>query len=144
MKKLQTTVEFIHIATFLVIIALIVSALYFGYINKSIQTETISDPNYIQSFYPLNSTSSLLSSTQPLVKNFNIIFTFTINGIKENESINYVLYKNFTNQYGTKTYEININGNPVYNPFIDTNYEICSINYENNSKLYSIIVNQTC
>jgi len=144
MKKLQTAFETLIIMSFVVIIAISFGVFYFGYVNKGIQSQSISDPNYIQSFYPLNSTSDLLSSSQPLVSNFNITFAFTINGIKENEPIFYTISKKFTNQYGTETYQINIVGTPTYNPFINTNYSICNLNYKNNSKIYSIIINQKC
>lgn len=144
MKKLQTALEFIVIASFVAILAITFGSIYFGYVNIGIRSQSISDPNYIQSFYPLNSTSDLLSSSQPLVNSFNMTFAFTINGIKENEPIIYTIEKKFTNQYGTETYQINIVGTPAYNPFINTNYSICNLNYKNNSKIYSIIINQKC
>jgi len=144
MRKGQTALEFFVIASFVTIVAISFGAIYFGYVNRGIQTQSISDPNYIQSFYPLNSSSDLLSSSQPLVNNFNITFAFTINGIKENEPIIYTIGKKFINQYGTETYQINIVGTPAYNPFINTSYTICSLNYKNNSKIYSIIINQEC
>jgi len=144
MRKLQTTLEFFVIASFVAILAISFGVLYFSYVNKGIQNQTISDPNYIQSFYPLNSTSDLLSTTQPLVNNFNITFAFANNGIKESETITYIIAKKFANQYGTETYQINIVGTPAYNPFINTNYTICNLNYKNNSKVYSIIMNQKC
>jgi hypothetical protein len=144
MKKLQTALEFFIIISFVAILAITFGVLYFSYVNKGIQNQTISDPNYIQSFYPLNSTSDLLSTTQPLVNNFNITFAFTNNGIKESESITYIIAKKFANQYGTETYQINIVGSPTYNPFVNTNYTICNLNYKNNSKVYSIVINQNC
>jgi len=144
MEKAQTSLEFTIILSFVIIIALAFGIIYFGYVNKGIQTQSISAPNYIQSFYPLNYTSDILSSTQPLVNNFNISFVFSVNSIKENEVINYIISKNFTNQYGTETYQINIIGSPVYNPFTNTNYTICSLNYKSNSKIYSVVINQKC
>jgi len=79
-----------------------------------------------------------------LVNNFNINFVFSNNGIKEYETITYTIGKKFINQYGTETYQINIVGTPVYNPLINTNYTICNLTYKNNSKIYSIIINQRC
>jgi len=144
MRKVQTAHKFFVIASFVAILAISFGVIYFGYVNRGIQTQSISDPNYIQFFYPLNSTSDLLSTSQLLVNNFNITFTFSFNGVKEYEPIVYTISKKFTNQYGTETYQINIVGTPAYNPFINTNYTICNLNYKNNSKIYSIIINQKC
>jgi len=144
MRKVQTAHKFFVIASFVAILAIGFGVIYFGYANRGIQTQSISDPNYIKSFYPLNSTSDLLSTSHLLVNNFNITFIFSFNGVKEYEPIVYTISKKFTNQYGTETYQINIVGTPAYNPFINTNYTICNLNYKNNSKIYSIIINQKC
>ena len=144
MQKLQTSLEFIIIVSFVAIVAIAFGVFYFGFVNKGIQNQVISDPNYVESFFPVNSTSDLLSTSQPLVDNFNITFAFSINGIKEYEPIFYTISKKYINQYGTETYQINIVGTPTYNPFINTNYTICSLNYKNNSKIYSVVINQNC
>jgi len=144
MRKVQTAHKFFVMASFVAILAISFGVIYFGYVNRGIQTQSISDPNYIKSFYPLNSTSDLLSTSHLLVNNFNITFIFSFNGVKEYEPIVYTISKKFTNQYGTETYQINIVGTPAYNPFINTNYTICNLNYKNNSKIYSIIINQKC
>jgi predicted PurR-regulated permease PerM len=144
MNKIQTTLEFTIIVSFVIILAVGVSVVYFGYVNKGTQTQTITSPNYMQSFDALNSTSDIITSTQPLPNKFNMSFSFTISGINKNEIINYTITNKYTNQYGTQTYIINIIGNVIYNPFVNTNYTICNINYKNDSKMYSIIINNNC
>jgi predicted PurR-regulated permease PerM len=144
MNKIQTTIEFSIIVSFVIILAVGVGVVYFGYVNKGTQTQTITSPNYMQSFDALNSTSDIITSTQPLPNKFNMSFSFIIGGIKKNEIINYTISNKYTNQYGTQTYIINIIGNVIYNPFVNTNYTICNINYKNDSKMYSIIINNNC
>ena len=144
MQKLQTSLEFAFITAFLIAVAIAFGVFYFGYVNKGIQNQVISDPNYVESFFPINSTSDLLSTSQPLVNNFNITFAFSINGIKEYEPIFYTISKKYINQYGTETYQIDIIGTPTYNPFTNGNYTICNLNYKDNSKTYSIVINQNC
>jgi predicted PurR-regulated permease PerM len=144
MNKIQTTLEFTIIVSFVIILAVGIGVVYFGYVNKGTQTQTITSPNYMQSFDALNSTSDIITSTQPLPNKFNMSFSFTISGINKNEIINYTITNKYTNQYGTQTYIINIIGNVIYNPFVNTNYTICNINYKNDSKMYSIIINNNC
>ena len=67
MQKLQTTLEFLIITAFAIVVAIAFGVFYFSYVNKGIQNQVISDPNYVESFFPINSTSDLLSTSQPLV-----------------------------------------------------------------------------
>lgn len=142
MRKSQTSLEFIMLASIIVIVAIFFGVLYYTTTQKTLNTTTLNDPSFITNFYPINQSQSvLLTNNKIYSKTLSISYLFNISDQHIAETIKYNIASSNENEYGTLTYIINTNGSYSYYPS-SSNYTLCSVSYENTSGAYSVPTNE--
>lgn len=142
--KSQTTLEFTLITVFVVVVAIIFIGLYLKYSYNSATSITVSTPDFIQNFYPINITHSIITLKGKIPANsLNITFLFKFPTGNKTSTLSYNVLNSSKTQTGEYAYFLNLTTSSTYNPDYD-NFSICNIQYDYQNKITSIININSC
>lgn len=127
--KSQTTLEFTLIVSAVVLATIVFIGFYLKYSYSSAMSVSISSPDFVQNFYPLNFTHAIVTTEGSIPTNtLNITFLFRTPSGNESYTINYTVLNESRTQSGGYAYLLNISSTPTYDPYT-TNYTVCDIGY---------------